>query len=191
MSNLKHNKSAGFTLVEMLVAISIMVILTLVSVTNMRKGERQKKVAYAADGLVSALRLGQNYALSGKVLPDAATCANRSPVAYEVTFNRTTGRYSLAVEDYCNTSPVPVVENFALPDGTKFKSGSMSICNPGCNSSDTIVVRFTPPFAKMTAATSGSGTFGEFNTVNFTVQDSEAALERTVTVDGISGKIGE
>lgn len=181
----------GFTLIEMLVAIFIMTTLTFVSITNMRKGERQKRVAFAADGVVNALRVAQNYALSGKVLPESATCANRSPVAYKVSFNRASNEYVLSVEDYCNTSPSPVVERYTFPENTSIRSGGMNICNPGCNSSEVVVVRFVPPFGKMTVASSASGSFAGFNSVTVTVQDLTGTLQKVVTVDGISGRVGE
>lgn len=187
----QNNLNAGFTMIEMVVAIFIMITLTFVSISNMRKGEKQKKLAFAADGLVNSLRVAQNYALSGRVLPDSATCANRSPQAYEVAFYRLSNQYTLSAVDYCGTSPSPVVETYTLPEGTILRNGGMTVCNPGCNNSEVVIVRFAPPFAKMTAATSPTGGHAPFNTVNLTVQDLNASAQRTVTIDGISGRIGE
>jgi len=65
-----HNsrKSAGFTLLELLVSISIFVIITTAVVINYRSGEQSAQLRLGAENLASTLRLLQTMAQSGKTV---------------------------------------------------------------------------------------------------------------------------
>lgn len=57
----------GFTIIELLVAMSIFVIITAMVVANFRAGSRSDELRIAAETLVSNLRKAQNMALAGQL----------------------------------------------------------------------------------------------------------------------------
>jgi hypothetical protein len=55
-------------------------------------------------------------------------------------------------------------------------------------------IKFTPPFARISATIGNSanvGTFNTFTTATITVESTDGEVSKTVTVDGVSGRIGE
>jgi len=61
----KETMKRGFTLIEMMVVVGIMVVLVSVIVANLRRGQKTQQVNAASEGVVSALRQMQNNILSG------------------------------------------------------------------------------------------------------------------------------
>src|ERR1051325_6905086 len=56
----------AFTIIELLISIAIISLLTTVSLTYYRNGEKSKRVSIAEDSVMTSLRSAQSYVQSGK-----------------------------------------------------------------------------------------------------------------------------
>jgi prepilin-type N-terminal cleavage/methylation domain-containing protein len=107
-------KSLGFTLVELMVAMAIMGVLITIGVVSLNKFGSSQKMEEARDGLISALRLARNYAVTGQ---------NKGIVNFRyVSFSvDTSGNVSI----FSNTSPG---NNYLIkdisPSGTMIDTGA-------------------------------------------------------------------
>jgi prepilin-type N-terminal cleavage/methylation domain-containing protein/uncharacterized repeat protein (TIGR01451 family) len=176
------NKNKGFTVIELLVSISILVIISGISVANFRNGEKQRKAALAADGLINAIRTTQNNTLTLKQI-DGSSCANKSPLFYYFTINYS-GTYTVNGTDNCNASNVVITQT--LPPNIRVQAGSLKV--NGVAAATSANLKFTAPYAVMTAARD-AGAFAAFTTLTMTIEYSDGTRAKTVTVDGVSGKI--
>lgn len=70
----KLNKIAGFTVIEVLVSLSIIVVLSIVSLANFHSYKSQGDLSMAAHKLVSDIRQVQGYALSLKEYAPISDC---------------------------------------------------------------------------------------------------------------------
>ena len=188
MKQTTHNKR-GFTLVEMLIVIVITGIIATVSIANYRQGERQKKVAIAADTVVNSIRNAQNFALTSRQILGSTCAQGKAPASYLIYFS-VTSQMELYGIDKCNN--FNLIENYTYPPGTRVSNG-------GYLADDVVVsalqFKFTPPFAKLTLSTNSSGanagTFSSFTTAQILVQSTDGQINKAVTVDGVAGRIGE
>jgi prepilin-type N-terminal cleavage/methylation domain-containing protein len=197
-----RNKQKGFTLIELLVVIGMMTIITSALIINFKAGDRSKRVNLTKDTIISALRQAQNYTLSGKQIPLPAVaphvrgntrCAsNNAPVSYWVEMHANSNNLDIMAEDTCGA--VMRIQTYNLVQGTKFSPNNtfFTVRNAGNFSSPDLAVRFQTPFATMTVATIAaplSGDFVTFSNSVVTFEHNDGLPEKTVTVDGISGKI--
>lgn len=178
------NSNKGFTLIELIVSIFILVTLSAVAVANYSQGEKRRRTALASDGTVNAARLAQNYALSGKQI-EATACPNKAAKNYRISFDSST-TYIIYAEDNCS-SPLFEIQRFTLPQGTQMKVSELKIDGSLVN---TLSVMFTAPFAQASASGNG-GPFASFTTATVGVEHVDQSVSKTVTVDGVSGRIGE
>lgn len=79
LSKIKEKK--GFTLLELMVIIGIMVILSLIVLPNYRQGERQFLLQRTAHKLAEEIRAVQNMAISGRECPE---CGGQKPDGYGI-----------------------------------------------------------------------------------------------------------
>jgi prepilin-type N-terminal cleavage/methylation domain-containing protein len=193
----KHSK--GFTLIELLVVMAMTALIALVMLANFRNGDKSKRVGLAADGIVNLARLGQNYAISGKQIagnlnPVSGTrCPSDDTAAYyEMDLDQSKTTINLYAVDKCGASFL--VDYFPMANGVHIKTGSITrtLCTPSCSTTSfsTMGTRFTPPFAKITAASIGSATFPEFSSVDLVVESTDGARSKSIKIDGVSGRIG-
>ncbi|MEO8065951.1 MAG: type II secretion system protein [Candidatus Doudnabacteria bacterium] len=182
-------KNAGFTLIELLVVLFITTMISGIAVANYRAAEKQKRAVIASDTVINALRNAQNFTLTGKSTNNSdPTC--RVPLYYQVVFT-----YSGSINLYghnvkCNNDDL--IESYTLPVNTRIKAGSM-ILTPllaGITAATNLTFRFTPPFASITAATD-NGTPAIFTTSTITVETTDGQASKTITVDGVAGRIGQ
>lgn len=178
------NSNKGFTLIELIVSIFILVTLSSFVMVNYRQGEKKRKVALAADGVINAVRLAQTYALAGKQI-EATSCVNRSAKSYRINFDAS-ATYIIYAEDNCS-NPLFEIQRFNLPAQTQMKAGELKLDNGSINS---LSVMFTPPFGKISASANG-GAFGAFTTGTVGMEASDGQSSKSVTIDGVSGRIGE
>jgi prepilin-type N-terminal cleavage/methylation domain-containing protein len=99
---MKKNKNKiisekGFTFIEMVVVISLIIILSSVVVANLNPGRTTEQVKAAQDELASAVKLAQSFALQGKMQ------AGSTPKVYGVKNSGTSG-YKIY---YCNQVNCP------------------------------------------------------------------------------------
>jgi len=64
----KKHKQAGFTIIEMMVVVSIIGLLSSITILNYNSVGRKSVVAMAAQNLASDVRKAQSYALNGKIV---------------------------------------------------------------------------------------------------------------------------
>lgn len=105
----KLKKSQGFTLIELIVSISIIAVITGLFLTDYKSANRTAMLSAATDHLVSDLRLVQSYALGAKLdktgkVPRGGWCINfDSPKNYYTIFADANGDHQQAAgaaEDY-------------------------------------------------------------------------------------------
>jgi prepilin-type N-terminal cleavage/methylation domain-containing protein len=185
-------KQKGFTLIELIVAIAVLVLISSISIANFRQGERQKSLSFAADTVTNSIRNAQNLTLTSKQI-DKSTCTvgvinDKAPQSYILAFLPSSPATLYGV-DKCNT--VHNIESYNLPPKTSFQTNGLKINGstvPG------LQIKFTPPFANMTSSnntTANQGVFSAFTTASVTMKPSNGSELRTVTIDGVSGRIGE
>ena len=202
--NHKDLKRQGFTLIELIVTISILVLISSISISNFRNGERQKRLALAADAITNGIHNAQNYALTGKQI-SSSNCAvgagitDKSAVAYRTVFTAGSNTFTLYADDNC-TKVAPfnsnLIETFNLPQSTVVDSSSMLLTDINGISSNVSILQFkySTPFGQMSAATQVGGNpsnFSVFKSAEITVKVIGSANTRKVIIDGISGRIGE
>jgi prepilin-type N-terminal cleavage/methylation domain-containing protein len=195
-------KQAGFTLIELLVVILMIGLVAGALIYNFRSGDKQKRVNLARDAVITAFRTAQNYALAGKQIPPPAQathvrgssrCAsNNAAVSYWVEFPASGSSFYLMAQDTCGA--IMRVETYVLVQRTQFASGSPFALDTGSGSAaqTTLAVRFMPPFGAMSAtatATPVASNFNAFVSGSVAVTFNDGSVSKTITVDGISGKI--
>src|SRR5438105_3633871 len=154
----KKNKF-GFTLIELIVVISIMAILTLITVANFRQGEKQKRVGLASDTVISSLRDAQTYALAGK------NTNNSNPACTIPQYYRVDFYYSIDSTIYVYArnacSSTDSIEVNQLPQSTRIKAGGLSV-NGTPIASTTLFLSFSIPYGNLTISTDNAATFSTF-----------------------------
>lgn len=181
----KSSSQRGFTLVELMVVAFIMVILSTISVANFRQGEKRKRTAIAADMVVNAIRTAQNFTLTGKNTNNANP-ACRVPEYYLVTFNYTN---TFSVAGYNNCDTVDVVETYSIPANSRIKASGLVLGSTPAVTNMSIM--FLAPFAIPKALTDGGTIYNTFTTATIAVESADGTVVKTVTVDGVAGRIGE
>jgi prepilin-type N-terminal cleavage/methylation domain-containing protein len=182
------SRQKGFSLVELLVATSMLVLISAVSIISYRNGERSKRLQLATDGVINTIRAAQSYTLAGKEL--TTTCADKAAVYYFVEFNYlSAGSYYIKAKDKC--SNVIQVEQVQLPAKTRVKASGLKFNNTVAT--NILDVQFTLPFAKILGSYDDNtySNFTTFTTESVIIEPTDGANTKTVTIDGISGRIGE
>jgi prepilin-type N-terminal cleavage/methylation domain-containing protein len=184
------NKQAGFTLIELIVSIFIIGILAGITIVNFRASERPKRAQLAADTYINAIRNAQNFTLTGKKI-DASTCvingvADKSPQFYIIDFtvSQTSDLYGI---DKCNQAYL--IERYTLIGGTRIRQNGYVLNG---TPAPAMQLRFAPPFGAIAASTStnlNQGPFAAFTTATITIETTEGSNSKTITVDGVSGRI--
>jgi prepilin-type N-terminal cleavage/methylation domain-containing protein len=196
--SLKIFPQKGFTLIELGIVITVMAIITLTMLASFRVGDRNKRVYLASDTIMSAIRQAQNYSVSGKQIPSQLTpisgtrCGtDNSATIYLLGMNSTQGYVSVIARDKCNA--VFEIDRFNLPANTRIRTGGIVVngCNPTNCSVNPVAasIIFTPPFGGMSLAIGAS--IYSFSYIDVTVEDNTASKNRTLRVDGVSGRITE
>jgi len=176
MNRFFHQSNPGFSLIELLVAISIFAILSTVVVVNLRGGPSQE-VQLQANNLTSLLRQTQVQSLSGEQFNGSvatggygvkiATCS--TPPCIVTVFADVNGNFS-----YDGVSED--VQTVSL--GQDVTIDSLSLSSP-------VHVIFKPPrpFVCFDNVCSGSGV------LTITLGSASSSKTETVTVNQISGQI--
>lgn len=142
-----HDAKAGFTLIELLIVISIMALMTIVAMNSFNTVQKQMRVDYAADSLVSTFKEAGGMARSGTLGGGKAQC-----YAVKVGTGGTGSGIWTGVSDYVGVETGKTVDSCApvadsawavrdvLGNDVIFKQGGSQ------------VFYFKPPFGKIVDA---------------------------------------
>jgi prepilin-type N-terminal cleavage/methylation domain-containing protein len=184
----KKNHVSGFTLVELLVVISIMALLSAVSLPNFRQKQKSRSVALGAEFVMSTIKNVQNYALTEKTINGPACSKGSSPKYYIAMFTQDRQIKTYAV-DKCNVSTL--LETVKLTPSVEIKSSGYKIDGV---SADALQLVFESPFAALSASSAtvvNTQVPVKFTTSTITLNYmGDANVFQDITVNGISGRIG-
>jgi prepilin-type N-terminal cleavage/methylation domain-containing protein len=199
---LRCSRSKGFTLVELLVSISIIGVITGMMMANFRGGQQSAEVRLATDILVGQIRSVQTSSLSGRLVavcsggtndldvcepkdpPVSCTggvCQKRVPAGYGIRFSTLTPTtYTLfydtdddhRYDDGEELSVAPYVSTAAV----RYQSS---------DAGDPVDLVYTPPFGQLYVNGSASGP----TTVALTLGHQFGTMIRHVNIFRLSGKI--
>lgn len=184
MKQIRKQKILGFTLIEMLVVMAVTTMIAMVSIANFREGEKRKRVALAADGIVSVLNVAQAYAQSGKSTTNSDS-ACRVAENFYVTFSYT-NTYSLYAENNCDG--IDLIQTFKIPDNTRIRTSGLIVDSLAATSN--MRVSFTPPFSHVMTSRNLNA-FQTFTTATITLESSDGTIFKVVTINGVSGRIDQ
>lgn len=164
----------GFTIIELLVAISIFIVITGLVVANFRRGARSDELKIAAAGLASTLRKAQTMALAGEAIGGVVPAGG-----YGVYVTMDTPNRYIIFADNDGNKIYGVGEELA--GGINFLPSNIAVDQVSPVSASVV---FKPP--KPTIYING-GT--SENSATITLKDSISDQTRKVTVNRISGQI--
>lgn len=119
----KKRKYYGYTLLELLIVVSIMIIVFMIGFTNYRDYQRRQQLESGVRQVKSDLSLAQTYAITGKK-PDTTPdniCETNALIGYAFVRISTT---SYRIEASCSGGNVTVVGPIAMPTGIQITSMS-------------------------------------------------------------------
>lgn len=146
----RKEKNKGFTLLELMVVISIIGIMTSVGLVSLSSSRKDMLLKTSQDEVISAIKLAQSYALQGKVVPSETSkiCGFgfkfTTDTEYEIFY------YNTASSDCTGGKN----ENYL--EGQELKSG-VKLTDP---SPDDSKIYFSLPSARVTASGGVPKTFG-------------------------------
>ncbi len=125
--NDRLKSKSGFTIVELMVVITIMVLILTAFLLNLNAGRSARNLNIALNQLVTNIRKVQSYTLSGRNITPGLTADY-----YVMKFDYpTTTSYTIqAIYNTTSTPTVTTVETVKLPPGITF-SGVATITRPG------------------------------------------------------------
>ncbi len=144
----KQNQSAGFTLVEFIVIISIFAIVATVSLFNSGSFNRHTAMQNLTHDIALVIRQAQNYGMGST--SDDYDANIRYPVAVQFEYDNTNNRFlsqMILFRDLDNSGTFDPNNNDMLLDRITFRSPSyiykIALSGQGC--SDNVVVSFQRP----------------------------------------------
>lgn len=194
--------SKGFTLVELLVSISIIGVLTGLMMANFRGGQQSAEVRLATDILVGQIRSVQTSALSGRLVSicsggaedldvcepkdppvscTGGTCQKRVPSGYGIRF--TTASPSVYTLFYDADDDQRYDPGEELSEAPYVSTGAARFLSS--DAGDPLDLVYTPPFGKLYVNGSDSGP----TTASLTIGHQFGSMIRHVTIYRLSGKI--
>ena len=186
MKQIKNHE--GFTLIEMLVVMFIITTISTISITNFRKGQKQKELAIAADGVINAIRNAQNFTLASRQIQNSTCNQGKVPVAYIIEFSQSQAMNLYGIDKCSNVNSI---ESYRYPQNVRVQTNGYKI---GSGSVSALQIKFSPPFGQMTVSESASanqGPFNNFTTSSIVIELSDASATKTISIDGVAGRIGE
>ena len=194
--------SKGFTLVELLVSISIIGVITGMMMANFRGGQQSAEVRLASDILVGQIRSVQTSALTGRLVSvcsggaedldvcepksppvscSGGVCQKRGPAGYGIRFSTETPTSYLLFYDTDDDRRYDAGEEL----GDSPYVSTNAVLFQGSDAGSPVDLVYTPPFGQLFVNGSASGP----TTVSLTLGHQFGNLTRHVNVYRLSGKI--
>jgi prepilin-type N-terminal cleavage/methylation domain-containing protein len=170
-SVLNATKSAGFTLIELMVVIAVMVILYSVLTINLTSNRSPLNLQIAADQLVTNIKEAQSYTLSSRLLP-----SGQSAQYYLIKFNLATStQYTIQAIYNVDSQPQLIdVETVNLPANIILAVKNPLVINSnGTNMkpASCALISFATPYAQLLLQ-SGCNPSG-YQKTPYTIQSSD------------------
>jgi len=198
----RSSRSKGFTLVELLVSISIIGVITGMMMANFRGGQQSAEVRLATDILVGQLRSVQTSALAGRLAAvcsggsndldvcepkdppvscPGGVCQKRVPAGYGIRLTTATPTtymlfYDTDGDQRYDTGEELSVAPYISTAATRYQ---------GSTAGDPLDLVYTAPFGQLFVNGSASGP----TTVSLTLGHQFGTMTRHVNVYRLSGKI--
>lgn len=143
-------KSTGFTLIEILITISIVLLITTMAVPNLKRFSQDQELDEAASNLVQVLRLAQSSAYS------SVRCSNGQPSS-SWTVNFYLGEYNLVV----SCGPEGTLTTWKKIDNTAYypkKPERIKLAGNSCQTAGDLYLTFDTQQKLTGACNSGNST---------------------------------
>ena len=143
-------------MMELIVIIFMIGLISTVMLANFKKGDRQKKILLAADGLTNITRLAQNYTVAGKQIQrTSGACSGNNTISfYQIDMSSSSSAINLYAIDTCGTSIL--VDAYSIPSNTRIRPNGIAyeVCSASCATTNVsaLNIRFAPPFGRMTGS---------------------------------------
>jgi prepilin-type N-terminal cleavage/methylation domain-containing protein len=186
MSESRIKKYAGFTLVEMLVVVSIVTLVGGAIFTNFRSGQRESDMRETASDIASMLRRAQGAALSGLQYRGAST------LGYQVSFDFTTNTYSycpvLASAPPGSLCPASTTIETRKPQGKVRVVNAQATNESNAFLSTSSSVVFKQPYGDISFIKNDSDAYVTNGLITVSVMDDKN-IPLFLVIDVVSGKI--
>ena len=191
---LKTNKlgTAGFTLIELMVAIALMMVLLTLVVANFTGTAPKQAVAVAHETLVSDIRKMQSFALDSRDTPNGAP-ASSYQVAFDLSSAASPAQYLLIGYDNATPPNEILLTTENLPPNIGISSIAVSHAGgaPLVITSGQLTIRYVLPYARMlvTYTASGGVTNQTDDAVTVNVSNSNGSVTTAVTANAVTGGV--
>lgn len=167
------NYKLGFTVIELLVVISIIAILTTAVTINFKAQREQQELLASSSDVISRLREVQSNLLAGKVIPGGTVSAK----AYQINFTASGSTFDIL---YNTGSATTTLETVKLSKNIAVKQVLV-----GGTAQSPVSVYLRAPFGKMTVVGTGTNQILQID-----LEHQKSSAVRSVIMDGISGRVG-
>ncbi len=186
----KKFKQDGFTLVELMVAIAIMVLLTSLFLVNFNGLSESQNLQFADNALVSDLHKIQILSLSGKNAASGHPASSYEDV-FDLSNSASSAQYSLAADDDSPSPQTYSLSSVNLPAHVYLKSVSILKTNSINVSAITDTVYFSVPYGRVLQTYTGSASAlkepDDITTIVLSTTDN--TLSKSIVINGITGNI--
>jgi len=189
MKKLINNLRAGFTLIEMVVVMSIVVIMSVALFANYREIGDQGRVSVFAGKVREDLYLAQNYSLAGK------TTKYGIPNGWGINFNRNTNKYTI-FSDLDGDKAFSYPTKLLIHGNETVSAGTFTDSSQAAN---TVTVAGNPTQVSAPWPFANSGSYWQFDGVgdylkvtannNFLYGSSDFAVDLWIWTDVIGGGV--
>jgi prepilin-type N-terminal cleavage/methylation domain-containing protein len=183
----KHMNRRGFTLLELILAIAIVSVLTVMTIAGFSQGNKTRSVVLGTDTVISSIRTAQAASLSPQQVSTINCSSGNIPKEYHLKFDANSSDYNFIAKDKCDN--LVTLQTFKLPSSVQIQSSGLQVDGVSVGSGGgNIDIKFVPPFGSMSVSLNG-GSYQPFGQTTVTLQSVDGSVARNVVLDGISGRV--
>jgi len=177
-------KQKGFTLIELMVSVAIILILTSVVIAQFGPLSKSRNLKHSRDNMISDIRKVQSFSLSAKNVSGTTPSS-----AYGIILDTASANtYRLIAEDNANPVNRTTLETIKLPENTYIKTISVKKSDGTIINTNSLTIFFKVPYGRVL---SSYGTIvkeaNDILTVVLSAPDD--SVSGTVVINGITGLI--